>query len=390
MLAFAPLALAALLASRSGRHSAAAVFSWLAAVAPTVLVGVGLFQLASRPLANQPYPDAHEYADAARHLAAGRGYVTTVHEYDPQHPQPGELPPRYPPGFPLALAPFAWFGTYPENVQLGAKCWAIGYVVTAVAVAAVIGGPLAGGLTAVFIGTSPFAEIMAIMVMSDALAAMLALLVVPLVRRTTPLRAALAGLLLGGSVLVRLTGVTGIVSAMASVTGRRNRVLIGVGAVPGIAALGAYQWWTFGSPLLTGYSYWVRGIQALSPAYLRHHLMSEGPFVVPDAVDGVLMRWATPHPEALGGPQNALPNWAFYPALLLGGFWVFAPPFLSALGLAHLVRHRRDADARYALATILSLGGLHLFYFHQATRFMAAPATLLVIYAAVTLAPRRR
>ena len=46
-------------------------------------------------MAQQPLPDSFEYADAARHLAAGEGYTTTVHDDRAQ-------PPRYPPLLPGA------------------------------------------------------------------------------------------------------------------------------------------------------------------------------------------------------------------------------------------------------------------------------------------------
>ncbi len=72
--------------------------SW-AVVATALVVWLALTTVA-RPLDQQPFPDSHEYADAARHLAAGDGYVTTVHGDGPR-------PPRYPPGFSLALVPFA-------------------------------------------------------------------------------------------------------------------------------------------------------------------------------------------------------------------------------------------------------------------------------------------
>ena len=47
-------------------------------------------------LANQPFPDAHEYLDAANRLAHGHGYTTTVRDnaFSP-HLRQAVNPPRY-------------------------------------------------------------------------------------------------------------------------------------------------------------------------------------------------------------------------------------------------------------------------------------------------------
>ena len=62
--------------------------------APLLALGLALgplYMIGPRPLNRQPSPDAQEYADAARHLAAGDGYVTTIYRNETR-------PPRYPPG----------------------------------------------------------------------------------------------------------------------------------------------------------------------------------------------------------------------------------------------------------------------------------------------------
>src|SRR5580698_11642284 len=100
-----------------------------------------------QPLAQQPFPDAAEYADSAHSLAQDKGFYTYVHSVSRQ-------PPRYPPGYPMALAPFAAIGAYPHDVQRGAKFWAMVYVLVAVFAAWTLGGPLAGLITALLIGFS--------------------------------------------------------------------------------------------------------------------------------------------------------------------------------------------------------------------------------------------
>ncbi|MGH9903815.1 MAG: hypothetical protein ACRD68_18555, partial [Pyrinomonadaceae bacterium] len=87
-----------------------------------------------------------------------------------------------------------------------------------------------------------------------------------------------------------------------------------------------------------------------------------------------------------GGPQAALPNVFLYPTVLLGLFWTFAPPLVTLCGLFYLWKHRRETAAKFTLwVTCFSLL-LFTFYFYQGTRFMAAPATLLLIFASVNTA----
>ena len=104
-----------------------------------------------RPLAQQPYPDAAEYASAADSLAAGKGYFTYIHAGLRQ-------PPRYPPGYPLALAPFAAAGRFAQAVQHGAAFYAVFYFAVVMLAAWVLGGPLAAILAGAFVLASPFAR----------------------------------------------------------------------------------------------------------------------------------------------------------------------------------------------------------------------------------------
>ena len=79
-------------------------------------------------------------------------------------------------------------------------------------------------------------------------------------------------------------------------------------------------------------------------------------------------------------------NLAFYPSLLASLFWVYSPPLVPLMGLVYAWRRRREAIARYVLiVTALSLL-IFLFYHYQGTRFIAGPATLLIVLASVWLA----
>lgn len=353
----------------------------LAAVIPLLLTP-------ARPLEQQPFPDAAEYADAARQLAQGHGYVTYVHAGTPQ-------PPRYPPGFSLALAPFASVGPYPANVQLGARFFAALYVVTTALCAAALGGARAALIAAVLVGLSPFARVSASLVLADALAAAGAVLLLLCLRDPERPRSGLAGALAGALLLVRIPlGVT--ILALCLALPPRERARAAAFAFPGVLALALYHWQSFGSPLRTGYEYWgltsTIGLPTfrLPTFHWRYAIaappIGDGPWIVPDLLGGALLAWVCPCPP--GGAQSALPNLAFYLAVLLGLFWVFAPPLAPLPGLWALWRRRREPAAAFVLWTLLLSLALFVPYFYQGARFMAPAATLLVVASAGALGGR--
>ncbi len=342
----------------------------------TVLVTVE--RAPERPLALQPIPDSVEYASSAQSLANDRGfYSSSSVTYNWQQP------PRYPPGYPMALAPFAAIGSYPRNVQRGAKFWAMAYVLVAIIAAWVLGGPVAAILAALFIGISPFAKDAAGLVLSDTFTATLAVLMLPLLRYMNRPGARLAGAASGLSTLARITGGINLIALLASLPPRflKSALLF---ALPSLIILALLQWALFGNPLETGYTYWGVANHNFALSYLTGSSVREGPFIFPDLLNGKLLSWICPC--QLGGPQASMPNLTFYPTLLAGGFWVFSPPLIPLLGLVYAWRHRREAIGRYTLlVTFLSLLVFGV-YFYQGTRFMAGPATLLTVLASVWLA----
>jgi hypothetical protein len=79
-------------------------------------------------------------------------------------------------------------------------------------------------------------------------------------------------------------------------------------------------------------------------------------------------------------------NLFFYPSVLLGLFWIFVPPLLPVIGLLYGWENRRELAVRFTgWLTAFSLL-LFTFYFYQGARFMAAPATLLGVFASAKLA----
>src|ERR687896_1109972 len=99
-----------------------------------------------------------------------------------------------------ALAPFALAGSYPANVQLGSKLFAMLYLVVTLVAAWVVAGPLAAAVAVALVGSSPFAVRYASLVMSDAFAAALAVGTLALIHRPTTARLAGAGLV-GGALI---------------------------------------------------------------------------------------------------------------------------------------------------------------------------------------------
>jgi hypothetical protein len=355
---------------------------------PLLVLALSLGPLVSiepRPLNRQPSPDAQEYADAARHLAAGEGYVVTIRRGEVQ-------PPRYPPGFSLALAPFALAGPYPANVQLGSKLYAMLYLVVTLVAAWVVAGPLAAAVAVALIGSSPFAVRYASLVMSDAFAAALAVGALPLIHRLSVPRLAGAGLISGALILVRLSGVLTLGALLAAaVTGaagrvtRRGLAAIVVGGLLGVLLVALQQWWTFGNPLMTGYGYWLPEIRNFGLDYpLDLDTRRDGSGVVADSLDGLLLAWACPCRE--DDPLMSFRAVTFYPLVLLGLFWIFVPPLATVPGLIEVCRRRNEPGPAYALwLTVLTIG-FHLFYFYLAARFLAGPTTLLAVYSGAFVA----
>lgn len=363
--------------SRRGKKQLARNLLVTNAVLVTILTLFSVLTVTPRPLADQPYPDAQENADAARQLIAGNGYVTFIYGTEP-------LPPRYPPGFSLLLSPFAAFGEYPSNVQIGTKVFAAFYVLAAVIAAGRIGGPLAAALTALLIGLSPFARVAASLVMSDALGAAGTTLFIWLLYRPSKLSISLAGGLAGALVAIRLPLAINLIALMIVLPGKSKLRALAF-ASPALAAFGLYNWVTFGSPLRTGYNYWLPDLKAFAWSFaFASPPKGDGPWIVADTLHGLLMQWVCPCP--VGGPQATIPNILFYPTVLLGFFWTFAPPLVTVFGLLYLWKHRGELSSKFMTCVVgLSLL-LFTFYFHQGTRFMAAPATLLLVSSAIYLA----
>jgi hypothetical protein len=233
----------------------------LFALAVLVAAALPLILVKPTPLRDQPFPDAQEYADAANQVAQGNGYTTTIHGGRAQ-------PPRYPPGYSVALVPFSkWGPAYPKGAELGAKVILLALLVTVWGTAWLLGGPLAAGFAAGLAGVSPFFLSMSHLVLSDPLAAMLVVLSLALITTAGTRRTAVAGALAGAAVVVRLANIVTLVGLVAILPRLRPRLTALVAALPFVVALLVYQWATFGQPLKTGYDYYLPGLREFAPHY---------------------------------------------------------------------------------------------------------------------------
>jgi hypothetical protein len=79
-------------------------------------------------------------------------------------------------------------------------------------------------------------------------------------------------------------------------------------------------------------------------------------------------------------------NLVFYPALLLGLYWIYFPPLLSVLGGWELFRRRRTVAARFGGLVVIANLLIALPYFYQGGRLVAPAALVLLVYSAAGVA----
>lgn len=354
---------------------------WIVLAIVTPLIVSMIIVIPAVPFDRQPFPDSQEYAEGANNLVHGLGYTTTAQD-QPTHPR-GYNPPRYPPGYSLILAPFALVGRYPDNVQFGAKAVTALLVLVCAWAALDLGGPWAAVWVVLLVGLSPFVVFSAKMVLSDALGAALAVVLLPLIRRGRRRSIYVAGLLAGFGVVVRLSAIVVLGGLLIAVTGR-DRVRALLAAIPPIAGLGIYQWITFGAPWRTGYDYWLPGLQSFGLSYV---VRSGGPgdgALFPDLLQGSLVRWSC-KPCGTDAVMHSLPPVLFYPLILLGALWVFSPPFIGLLGGTVAVINRSSPIGRLVIAVTLGHVGFFVAHFYTGARFMAPAALMLTGLAGVAI-----
>lgn len=365
------------------------------------LVGAIIPLLTSKPvpLDSQPFPDSQAYADMAFQIANGNGFLTRIDERLPadQQPTSGHLnPSRYPPGLSLVLAPFVRFGDNElSDTQTGARFIAVLLLLAIFAASAALGGPTAAGIAALVTWMSPFVKKSSRLVMSDAFGALLTVAILAVLavawspktrERAREAWAVLAGMFAGYGVLARLGALFILVALLASVGRWRIRKFVALGTAPFLIFLGTYQWTQFGHPLKTGYSYYLPTLVAFDLGNItKENLFGEHGNIYNDKLDGRLMEWTSPCDDC-GSPMGKASNLVFYPALLLGLYWIYFPPLFSVLGGWELFRRRRTVAARFGGLVVIANLLIALAYFYQGGRLVAPAALVLLVYSAAGVA----
>jgi 4-amino-4-deoxy-L-arabinose transferase-like glycosyltransferase len=351
------------------------------AVLAAVVALMPVLTESSKPLSRQPYPDSWEYADAGWQLAHGRGYVTYVNDFGGARGYGTRArPPRYPFGTSAVLAPFTLVFGRLQGAQVGAKVLVGLYVISVIAAAWLLGGSLAAIIAAVLSRSSPFVGAEAALILSDPLGAMLVLLALIGIIRGSKAWVLVAGAAAGAALDVRILEIVAIPAAVLAVPGRRRWVAV-AGAAPFVILLAYYQWHTFGSPFRTGYSYWLPHLRQFGLSFATGALGGSDQTLIP--VHGLSLVSSVCGCSPLRGSVS---NLVFYPAVLSGILWAYAPPLTGLIGLVALIRRRGTPPARFALTVIVLNVAVLLVYFYQGARLAAPAASLLLVYSAAELA----
>ncbi len=96
------------------------------------------------------------------------------------------------------------------------------------------------------------------------------------------------------------------------------------------------------------------------------------------------MRWTCPCDEF--GPMGKASNLVFYPAVVLGLYWIYFPPLFPLLAVPELSRRRGTVAARFAALVVVGNVTMMLPYFYQAARFVAPAAVVVLPYASAAVA----
>ncbi len=358
---------------------------------------VHIGQAAPIPVLNQPYPDALSYVREAVQISEGEGFKTDFDERldikSTIKESKGLFSSRYPPGFPIFLAPFALINGE-RGVQWGSKAVSVILPLLLALLALEIYGPLAAILTSIFVILSPFASESASLVFSDLFGAVITLLAIgallmarrfPQGNYLTKYSFVLFGVFCGFGLLSRTSLVILLLAAGLVFIREKALKFIIIGALPFLILLGSYQWIEFGSPLRSGYSEFVVGVDEFAPKWAtKSEIFGERAFIYSDRLNGGAVRWTCPCDEF--GPMGKAPNIVFYPLVLAGMYWIFSPPVLGVVGLFYLIKRRSVIENRFAICVIFLNLVMSIFYFYQGARLVAPAGYLLLLFGSVGLA----
>lgn len=295
------------------------------------LLASALF-VTARPVAGIGADDPRVYVEASHSLLDG-AYRSPS--------EPGGVP-RYPPGFPVMLAPFVAAagddGARAASVLIGGALTALVWWS-----AHRVAGARASALAALFWMLSPLLRDYATEVMSDPAAAAMVMLAFLAALAD---RWVLVALALGWSCWIRLIHVPFLLGL-----GRRPPAWLA--AVLTLVPLAAFQLAVYGR--LAGYA------------------EDQAQFSVGNIFGGTSLLYM--------GRPSPWPNWQFVPGML-GGLRGGVVPALVVVAGYELWTRRDEAAARFAAWIIVANVLVYLPYFFQAARFMVPGACLVVVYGA--------
>ena len=207
-----------------------------------------------------PVPDATEYMAAAVAVAERGEYGVLV---------AGEFhPPRYPPGYSLLMQPFLWLGASPvEAPFLTSRAFGLATILAVFAGLALLRNLYCAGLAALLVAAFPMFIILSRSPLSDISGGLFCLAAFFLlwagVERRRESLLLMAAFLLGLSSIVRVSNLLLVTLLPAArylwgkARGSRVSIYLLAAWAAGVMPLLAFQYYTFGNPLATGYSYWI-------------------------------------------------------------------------------------------------------------------------------------
>ncbi|MDP9322393.1 MAG: glycosyltransferase family 39 protein [Acidobacteriota bacterium] len=297
----------------------------------------------------------------------------------------GVIAPKYPPGLPLLLAPFAAFSE--RAIYLVVPVFGALLVWTTYRLGAALGDPPAGAMAAALLSASPTFLYQVVQPMSDVPAAACWLGALLLAASGTSSAAAGSGVICSLAILIRpnLAPLAGLIAIAAIFSGpafRLRRAFLFAAALgPGLVTLGWIQNVRYGSPLASGYGTLSDGfsMRHLLPNLARYPrwltethtwfiwLSVAAPLWIVRRAQKPLLAWLA---VALAAATWTVylpyiyfqPNEWFYTRFLLAAIAVMLV-FATAVALWPL---RRLPVAWRAPATLLLIGGLFVMLVHAA------------------------
>lgn len=323
----------AVVPDRPAHRTTSASVRWVWRVIAAAALALALTSFEPVAPVEDSFPDAVEYMELAHNVVTGDGYRTDT------RPSP-----RYPPGLPILLAPFAALGDAADDLRLFPPVAGTALVLLMGWAAKELGGEPATAFTWLLAAFSQGIGGSTTQVLSDLPAAALVCAALVSVLRGRQL---VAGVLIGLSATVRLG------HAALGLAASRPRGWIGVLLV--LVPLAFIQLLLFGS--LSGYD---------------------------DGTADFGVQWLWERPIRGAGKVAAQPNPEFYLQQLAGrGWWLV--PGTAVLSLIELWLRRHERVARFTATVIVVNLATYFLYFYQDSRFVLTSAVLVVVFAGAAI-----